>query len=167
MKKNKKISPELFDVYTDYKDSQKKENLTTYNQLVASALFKNNLGFKSELYLKFLDLLNEALKKRHDMVFEDFVVTFNINPKFSQNILVPMISNVESSNTEAINLKDSSKSEIYNQFLQDFNEEISKALNAGNYVEIIPNFLLYISPNTNQLKLLFSEEIVIEIENAK
>ncbi|MBN4089647.1 DUF2714 domain-containing protein [Mycoplasma enhydrae] len=167
MKKNKKISQELFDVYAEYKEAKTKENLTTYNQLVTSALFKNNLGFQSELYLRFLDLLNEAMNKKYDIVFEKFVVTFNLNLKFSQTVMVPMISNVESSNTEAVNFKDSTKSDTYNQFLLDLNEEIAKALNAGHYVEIIPEILIYISPNTNEIKLLFSENIVVPLTETK
>ncbi len=160
MKKNKNENSELFNVYAEYEEIITKENFINFTQLITSILFKNNLGFQSQTYLDFLKYLNEGLDKRYDIVYDNFIINFNVNPKFDIEKLVPMLSNFESSNNDAINLKNSITDESLNKFLNDLNIEISRVLNSHCFVEIIPNVIIYLSENTGQLKLLFNKEII-------
>ncbi|WP_412031486.1 DUF2714 domain-containing protein [Metamycoplasma buccale] len=165
MKNNKKITLEnqaLLDFFADYKETITKENYVKFEKLMASVLLKNNLGFTSPLYVEFFEAMQLALEKKYDIVYKEFVITFNINPKFGLDMLVPMLDDKESSNNEAINFKFSKKPEM-NKFLDDMNKEIGALLLANNYIEIIPNVVLYVSENTNQLKLLFSETVTNKI----
>ena len=103
-----------------------------------------------------------AVNKKYDLVYKDFVITYNLNPKFGLNNLVPMLNTYESSNNEAINLK-SSSNRMMNKFLTNLNAEINNLLLTKYYVEVIPETILYTSDNTNELKLLFSENVATKI----
>lgn len=73
-----------------------------------------------------------------------------------------MLNTYESSNNEAINLK-SSSNRMMNKFLTNLNAEINNLLLTKYYVEVIPETILYTSDNTNELKLLFSENVATKI----
>ena len=167
MNNNKsKLSPEqqaIVDFYDDYKTIiTNQERFISFDKLIASVLLKDMLGFDSEAYIQFNDMLMMAVNKKYDLVYKDFVITYNLNPKFGLNNLVPMLNTYESSNNEAINLK-SSSNRMMNKFLTNLNAEINNLLLTKYYVEVIPETILYTSDNTNELMLLFSENVATKI----
>lgn len=105
-------------------------------------------------------MYKEGFEKKFDLVLDDFVITFNVNLKYSNDILVPMLAEKENSNTEAINLK-TSKNEKLNQLLKVFNKYVQQLLQEQNYVEIFPKIILFISKSTNLLKVVFDKEYVV------
>lgn len=164
MKKNKEQEKQLFDAYHAYDDARAQDAFIKYDKLIASVLLKNNISFNSEIYTKFIDKMTMAIKKHYDLLFRDFVITFNVNPRFGADLLIPMIATNESSNNEAINFRESLTGDAkFSQFLYDLNNEIVRLLNQKQYIEIYPNIILYVSPNTEHLKLLFSKEVVSKL----
>ncbi|ACF07157.1 Protein of uncharacterised function (DUF2714) [Metamycoplasma arthritidis] len=164
MKRNKEQEQQLFDAYQAYNDARAEDSFIKYDKLIASVLLKNNISFNSEIYIKFVEKMTMAINKHYDLLFRDFVITFNVNGRFGNDLLVPMIANFESSNNEAINFREALTNDTKaSQFLYDLNNEIARLLNQKSYVEIFPNIILYISPNTEHLKLLFSRETVSKL----
>nr|WP_318033794.1 DUF2714 domain-containing protein [Mycoplasmopsis bovis] len=51
---------------------------------MAQVLLECNLGFNSKEYVKFSEMFNEALDKKYDIVLANFVISFNVNHKFSK-----------------------------------------------------------------------------------
>ena len=163
--RNKEQTTEFFNVFGEYNEIISKPNFIDFNQLMTSILFKNNLGFESKIYLDLLESFNIGIEKKYDFIYENFIITFNINLKYGTKMLVPMIANLESSNNNAINLKPKTENEQVNKVLIDLNSEINKSLSAGNSVEIMPNVVVYLAESTNQLKLVFNLDVVNSIKN--
>ena len=91
MSNNKsKLSPEqqaIVDFYDDYKTIIiNQERFISFDKLIASVLLKDMLGFDSEVYVQFNDMLMMAVNKKYDLVYQDFVITYNLNPQFSSYV---------------------------------------------------------------------------------
>ncbi|WFQ90059.1 DUF2714 domain-containing protein [Mycoplasma feriruminatoris] len=162
MKKKEIKKPELgsFEVFDLYKEIVNNNSYIDYQKLLASVLLECKLGFSSKEYLEFEKMYKEGFEKKFDLVLDDFVITFNVNLKYSNDILVPMLAEKENSNTEAINLK-TSKNEKLNQLLKVFNKYVQQLLQEQNYVEIFPKIILFISKSTNLLKVVFDKEYLV------
>ncbi|WP_051622782.1 MSC_0623 family F1-like ATPase-associated protein [Mycoplasmopsis primatum] len=167
MKKQQALS-NYFNVFQEFEDAKNNTDLISYDKLISYVLFKNNLGFNSSSYKKFYSEMQNALLNKTDILYRNFILTFNVNPKFSINTLVPMLSEKLSSNNNAINLS-TSKDLTYNAFLESLNNEISQNLSLYRYVEIFHNLIIYKSQTTGQLIILFDKSIAAElpIENIK
>ncbi len=155
MKKHKLENNSMFNIYNQFEEAKMSADFVDYNKLMAQVLLDCNLGFNSHEYVKFSSNFDEALSKKFDMVLEKFVITFNVNHKFSLDALVPMLKSSEDSNTEAVNFA-SSQEPKFNNLLKLYNKLINDLVIANNkYVELFPNIIVFMSKNTNSLKILF------------
>lgn len=163
---NKKLqqlqNDEYFNVYKDFETTKESEALISFNQITASVLFKNNLGYDSQTYKDFSYLVTEAFKNKHELVFESFVISFNINPKYSTTTLVPILAKAQNSNTLAVSLK-SAKDTSLSTFLVDYNQHINSLLAKQLPVEVLPNIIILNSAATNSTKLLFDKSITAKL----
>ncbi|WP_338822553.1 DUF2714 domain-containing protein [Mycoplasmopsis felifaucium] len=164
MKKNKthENSQELFNLYKEYEEIIKNDNYVSYKKIIASILLKINSGFHSEEYEEFTKVINEAINNKWDIIFDQFTIDFNIVSKFSLDTLVPILAHNESSANEAISLKSEEPSN-YADITRELNAEIQKLLKENKYVEILPNLVLFVSPNTGSLKLFFDKSLTVKI----
>ncbi|UOE63687.1 DUF2714 domain-containing protein [Mycoplasmopsis bovis] len=155
MKKHKLENNSMFNIYNQFEEAKMSADFVDYNKLMAQVLLDCNLGFNSHEYVKFSSNFDEALSKKFDIVLEKFVITFNVNHKFSLEALVPMLKSSEDSNTEAVNFA-SSQEPKFNNLLKLYNKLINDLVIANNkYVELFPNIIVFRSKNTNSLKILF------------
>ncbi|WHO13629.1 DUF2714 domain-containing protein [Mycoplasmopsis bovis] len=155
MKKHKLENNSMFNIYNQFEEAKMSADFVDYNKLMAQVLLDCNLGFNSHEYVKFSSNFDEALSKKFDIVLEKFVITFNVNHKFSIDALVPMLKSSEDSNTEAVNFA-SSQEPKFNNLLKLYNKLINDLVIANNkYVELFPNIIVFRSKNTNSLKILF------------
>ncbi|ADR25391.1 DUF2714 domain-containing protein [Mycoplasma bovis] len=155
MKKHKLENNSMFNIYNQFEEAKMSADFVDYNKLMAQVLLDCNLGFNSHEYVKFSSNFDEALSKKFDIVLEKFVITFNVNHKFSLDALVPMLKSSEDSNTEAVNFA-SSQEPKFNNLLKLYNKLINDLVIANNkYVELFPNIIVFRSKNTNSLKILF------------
>lgn len=155
MKKHKLENNSMFNIYNQFEEAKMSADFVDYNKLMAQVLLDCNLGFNSHEYVKFNLNFDEALSKKFDIVLEKFVITFNVNHKFSIDALVPMLKSSEDSNTEAVNFA-SSQEPKFNNLLKLYNKLINDLVIANNkYVELFPNIIVFRSKNTNSLKILF------------
>ncbi|ABC01736.1 DUF2714 domain-containing protein [Mycoplasma capricolum] len=158
--KNKQNSDQSFIVFDLYEQIVNANNYIDYQKLLATVLLENQIGFDSKIYKEFENSYLLGLKNHYDLVLRDFVITFNVNLKISSDLLVPMISASESSNTDAINLKQS-KNEQYNKFLNTFNDCLISLIKQDLCVEIFPKIIIFKSKNTDKLKIIFDKTKVL------
>lgn len=38
-------------------------------------------------------MINEAVNKKYDLIFDEFTITFNLNLKYSTSVMIPMVTN--------------------------------------------------------------------------
>lgn len=164
--KNNNIKPveNIFDVFSEFESAKSNSNFISYDKFMSSILLKNNIGFSSTIYEKFDGDFKKALENKYNILFENFIITFNVNLKYSSDILVPMITNLEPSNNETINFKDLNFSSAYTNFIKVLNSDIRKILSLDKYLEIYPNIIIFVSPNTHALKILFNKNICANIK---
>ena len=141
--KNNNIKPveNIFDVFSEFESAKSNSNFVSYDKFMSSILLKNNIGFSSAIYEKFDSDFKKALENKYNILFENFIITFNVNLKYSSDILVPMITNLEPSNNETINFKDLNFSSAYTNFIKVLNSDIRKILSLDKYLEIYPNII--------------------------
>ncbi len=166
MKKNKSnLTPttNYFDVFNTYKEKKASVDLITYEELMASVLFDNKLGFESEVYLDFVKKFTLAFEKKLDIWFENFIINFNLNLKFSTTIMIPILVTKANSTTDAINFRND-QNPVYNNFLISYNQKIKKLLLQNHPVQILPHLILFKSNLNGSLALVFSEKIIASIE---
>ncbi|QSF13619.1 DUF2714 domain-containing protein [Mycoplasma sp. Mirounga ES2805-ORL] len=166
MKKNKNTKLDktnLFDVYKHYKEIKEDPFFISFDKLTASVLIKSQLGFDSKVFNDFEKQIQKAINNKYEILFRNFVISFNVNLKFSADILVPIVTSKLSSNSETINFKSSNEISKDN-FLSIYNEIIYQLLKQGNYLEVLPNLIVHLSKSTNSLKVSFSEQWVMDID---
>ncbi|MBN4084455.1 MSC_0623 family F1-like ATPase-associated protein [Mycoplasma sp. CSL10166] len=164
-KNKKKITPEqkqLFDLYANYKEKIKSDKYLSNSKIMATILLKNSLGFNSKEYKEFVANLDLAIKNRNDIIFRKFIINFNVNLKFSANVLVPNIVDKESSNDYSLNLTKSAQPNLQKLY-DSLNSEIETLLNNGFVLEILPNTAFFIDSASQKLKVFFDKKFVVEI----
>lgn len=68
-------------------------------------LLECNFGFSLDEYVKFGKMFDEVFVKKYDIVLEKFVISFNVNFKFSIDVLVLVLKVNEDFNIEVFNFK--------------------------------------------------------------
>ncbi|WP_027334140.1 MSC_0623 family F1-like ATPase-associated protein [Mycoplasma elephantis] len=157
----KKENNAKYNFYSDYENYITLDNFISYDKLLATSLFKSKVNFESDIYEKFKKNIDLAIYKKWNLVFKDFVISFNIDPKYGNNTLVPVLIKNEQTNSEAINFIPEKENDGYNSFLEILNNELSFLLNNMYIVELIPGLIVFISKNTKNKKVLFSEKFAL------
>ncbi|MBU4689452.1 MSC_0623 family F1-like ATPase-associated protein [Mycoplasma zalophidermidis] len=154
----------LINLYDSYNSLIKDPEFISFEQLNASVLLSKGMGFESPSFTKFNNKLKEAIAKKHDIIFRNFIISFNIDLKFSQNILVPIIKNEISSSVICTNLSSSNDPNL-DDYLCSLNDKIDSLLKTKSYIEIMPGTVLFNSTESNTLKLLFGPEVLSLIKD--
>lgn len=155
---------QIFNLNSQYQKLKSSSNFVSFGQLSSSVLLAMGLGLNSEPYQAFIQAINNAVKEKHNLVFNNFIISFALDPKFSNEFLSPLIIKEEPTTSESLNLRISGKSAQLSSFLQRYNYELFKLLDAKFYVEVIPSIIVYISPETKTYKLFFNHEMLARIE---
>ena len=125
-----------FDVFSDYNNMVQNENFISYTKLYASVLLNANLSFESQVYKDFYKLVSEAVATPR-LVNDD------------------ELKEILTEDTNVLNLKESKE-----PFVKSINAEIIDSVLLKNaIVEFLPNMILYKSKNTDNLKLLFNQNL--------
>ncbi|TDV22869.1 uncharacterized protein DUF2714 [Mycoplasmopsis mustelae] len=196
-KKEIKETQQLLDLYHDYKYIKNSQFYVSNKKFFASVLLKLNSSFNSEEYKEFNAKLNNALAKHQDLLFDLFVITFNLNLKYSQKLLIPMLTKNQSSNNYAevftTDLKPKTETEVdfynleqsesdstteitlnsdllpqshnqkYIDLVNMINQQLLELLQKGYAVELIPNTLIFVSKQSQTLKIFFDKVWATEI----
>lgn len=152
----KKLEEQNYELFEELKTGP---NFVSFEKLLSSSLIESKLEIRGAFASELVNKLEQAIFKKQDIVFRSFVITFNLNLRYSLTKLVPIISLKESSNVEAVNLSKSDDEAIAN-FLNIFNEKINSLLNQKKCLEIVNNMIIFISQETKSLKITFSKELI-------
>ncbi|UWD33872.1 MSC_0623 family F1-like ATPase-associated protein [Mesomycoplasma molare] len=164
-KKETKENPLLFpfyDIYKNFNETIKKENFISYERLMSSVLIKVGLGFESKEYKEYKKKIQSSISKKEDIKFEFTIISFNVDRKFGDKFLVPIVNDKISSNVDSIDLT-KSKEENENNMLKILNEDVLSLIKEGKYIEIFEGLILFHSKQANSLKLFFKEEFISQI----
>ncbi|WP_373435673.1 MSC_0623 family F1-like ATPase-associated protein [Metamycoplasma equirhinis] len=163
MKKTKNpVEVKTFDFYKEFEKIKTEPNFISFDKFMATVLLKVDTNFESSIYKKFNSAFEEAFLNKYEMKFEKFVITFNINLKFSEKTLVPMLSKMDTSNTQTLNFTTAKEPE-YNTFLKALNEVFATLLAQNFIIELLPDLIIFNSEHINSTKLFFGEKWALEL----
>ncbi|MCS4536540.1 DUF2714 domain-containing protein [Mycoplasma sp. CSL7475-4] len=162
---NLKLQTELtlFNLYDAYEQKRQSKNFISFQQLHASILLSIGEGFESKVFKTIEERVQLALSKKYDIIFNKFIISFGRIIKFSQHILLPILTKEESSSNDVVVLSHDPELSV-SRYLVKLNQEIDKLIDKGGFVEVIPNTILYRSKQSNNLKLSFSKEMLSTIK---
>ncbi|SYV97580.1 MSC_0623 family F1-like ATPase-associated protein [Mycoplasmopsis edwardii] len=161
-RKNENKEP-IFDLYKNYNNliNENKDKLISFETLMSKPLLVNNLGFSSNEFNIIKNRISEAIDNKYNLIFDEFTITFNLNLKYSQSVMIPMIANELSlSDNYSINFSSSDDYEVH-KLLRGLNDEIGNFLHKGYFLEIIPNTILFYE--SDSLKLFFSKDLTVKV----
>ncbi|PAF55066.1 MSC_0623 family F1-like ATPase-associated protein [Mycoplasmopsis agassizii] len=147
-------------INTKYDELVILDNFVSFNQLLGTSLLITNISDESDIVKNLNEKINEAIFKNKDIVFEKFVISWSRNLRFSFNKLFPTLDTKESSNSESFSMKSSSNSNL-DKLLKIINLQIQKYLfTEERYIEVIKGIIVFLSPDTKSLKIVFDRNIV-------
>ncbi|PZW01477.1 MSC_0623 family F1-like ATPase-associated protein [Metamycoplasma auris] len=124
-----------------WNEIQNQTNFISFQKLFFTVLLKSNLKTNDKDVLFFLNKIKEAIAKKYDLVFDRFVISFNLVNKFNNLYICPYIANSEATNFESLNL--TSNSTLFNSnLIMNLNREINYLLDNDFYVEVIEDLVI-------------------------
>ncbi|MGY6172109.1 MSC_0623 family F1-like ATPase-associated protein [Candidatus Mycoplasma pogonae] len=160
-KQKQKLNNDVVTTNDEYQIFLEQNNVILYTQLIGDILFANNIDFENIIYKNFQQKLDQALNKKMDIVFDDFVINWKNNQRLEQNVLVPSVSKHENPHTDAINFKSIQNNEALNSFFTTYNHLIKDfVIGAKKYVEVLNGIVIYISKETGSLKIKISNSFL-------
>ncbi|WGI37002.1 MSC_0623 family F1-like ATPase-associated protein [Mesomycoplasma lagogenitalium] len=147
----------FFDLYKRYEDVRNSNLFIKYDKFMATVLLKSSLGFKSQEILEYAKEFEQALKKKEEIIFQNFVISYNVDPKYGHKFLVPITTDKISSNNQSVNFN---KKTV---FYEKLNFQIQELLNKNCYIELFPGLIIYNFQDFKLPKLLFSKSNISQI----
>lgn len=123
-------------------------------------LLECNFGFSLDEYVKFGKMFDEVFVKKYDIVLEKFVISFNVNFKFSVDVLVFVLKVNEDFNIEVFNFK-SVNDEKFNKLLSFYNKLVNDLILVDKYVELFFNIIVFRFKNIKLFKVFFDVKSVL------
>lgn len=123
-------------------------------------LLECNFGFSLDEYVKFGKMFDEVFVKKYDIVLEKFVISFNVNFKFSVDVLVFVLKVNEDFNIEVFNFK-SVNDEKFNKLLNFYNKLVNDLILVDKYVELFFNIIVFRVKNIKLFKVFFDVKSVL------
>ncbi|PYF43606.1 MSC_0623 family F1-like ATPase-associated protein [Metamycoplasma alkalescens] len=150
---NKKI--ELLN--QEFENFKNQNNFISFDKLISTVLLKSNLDKNKNEEKILFDWIKKASEQKYDLVFDAFVISFNLEPNLNNLYLAPTLSKNQSSNFETIDF--SSDSNLFNSnFIMNLNIEIKFLLANGFYVEVIKGIIM---KKNNDFELFYSQEHIL------
>ncbi|WP_427902933.1 MSC_0623 family F1-like ATPase-associated protein [Metamycoplasma alkalescens] len=147
---NKKI--ELLN--QEFENLKNQNNFISFDKLISTILLKSNLDKNKNEEKILFGWIKKACEQKYDLVFDAFVISFNLDANLNNLYMVPTLLKNQSSNFEAIDF--SSDSNLFNSnFIMNLNIEIKFLLANGFYVEVIKGIIM---KKNNDFELFYSQE---------
>lgn len=147
--------------YDKYEELSQQPNFISASALLSTSLLDANLSYYSNETKTFLLNLKKGVETKLDMVFKFFIVTWSRNLRYSLTRLIPSLSQKESVNSDALNFVSAKNAEGLDALLIALNNVIEQYLiKEHRPVEVTSGIIIYVSAETKNLKVAFSENIV-------
>lgn len=161
-KRRRKIDIENQQLFLDqqFQDYATEAEFISFEKLINIALVRSSLSLSSGVYTSLENRIKMATAKKQEFIFSNFVISWSLNDRYSKTKLVPTIIKNESTSNEGVMLK-GGKNEAEISLLKYYNDQLEFWIfNSKLKVEIIPNMIVYLSNNTNKLKIAFNEVVL-------
>ncbi|MDC4163180.1 DUF2714 domain-containing protein [Mycoplasma sp. T363T] len=159
-KKTDQIQEDL--VQTNYPSLVQHKDFVEFSQLFNTSLLQTNTSENSVQAKTFIEKIKDAITNRWEIVFDDLIISWTRNARFSWSKLVPIVTTAESSQSDAVNLRSTLENDEELRILVErFNLLLNNQLfDENKIVEVVDGIIIYRSPETNQLKVVFSQGII-------
>lgn len=151
------------DIYVKYDEVIQSPDFISFNQLLGSTMLMTNNGPESKVVSLFKQMIDRALNKQIDIVFNSFVISWVRNIRISLTKTIPTIDKSESSNVESLNLVAVTESKVLNNFYKIFNTLVDAyCLDENRYIEVLPNIIVFQVKGTKSLKIIFNKQAILK-----
>ncbi|MFV8471510.1 MSC_0623 family F1-like ATPase-associated protein [Mycoplasma sp. B6188] len=166
--KNNKAAQALLDqqqaylkqIYSTYNQVKTESNFISYQVFTNQFLILNNIQKHGGLWEELINERDEFMAHKNQIAYRDFFISWSINPRFSQNILVPVISHQFDSNTKVLSWAQAENDDIA-AILTKYNDYLAQYLVSNDCaVEIIPDIIVKYNFDLKDYNLYFSPELI-------
>ncbi|MDO6826351.1 DUF2714 domain-containing protein [Mesomycoplasma ovipneumoniae] len=159
--KKKQANPTQIDTKTefrDYYDLINHRNFISFDALMNLTLLVSSQKAKSSMKEKYQKKVIDSYKSTTELVFKNFVISWQRSSRFGSKGLVPIIAQVESSNVRASNFYSDSSDSRFSALLGNLNTLAWDFIaNKSRFVEVVEGCIVFLDPQTKTLKVIFSE----------
>ncbi|MFV8516036.1 MSC_0623 family F1-like ATPase-associated protein [Mycoplasma sp. Z244B] len=147
-------------IFATYNEIQEDSNFIPYQIFTNQFLILNNIQKTGGLWEELVNERDEFMLHKNQIAFKDFYISWSINPRFSQEILIPVISHNFDSNTKVLSWVTAENDQIqdiltkYNEYLHDY------LINNDCAVEIIPGIIVKYNFDLKDFNLYFSPKLI-------
>lgn len=149
----------LFNQFEYYKSLSEQTNFIAYEKLISSVLFHSQLGYESQAYNNFTRNFKSYIDHKFNIIFDDFVLAYEICPLYDLDKIVPCVISKEQSQVNSIKMTISLFKDE-NRFLTNLNKILWDLLKSNHCVEIYKGLILYLAPQSRLPKVAFSSDYV-------
>ncbi|AJC49749.1 DUF2714 domain-containing protein [Mesomycoplasma flocculare] len=144
--------------FRDYYDLINHPNFISFDALMNLTLLVSSQKAKSSLRAKYQQKVVSAYKATTELVFKNFVISWQKSSRFGSKSLVPIIIQKESSNVMASNFFSDSADARFSTILANLNTLAWDFItNKNRFVEVVEGCIVFNDPQTRTLKVIFSE----------
>ncbi|WP_426461454.1 MSC_0623 family F1-like ATPase-associated protein [Mycoplasma hafezii] len=147
-------------VFANYENARTAQNFLEHQAFINQFLLVNNLRQKDTNWVTLKNKAEEYLAQRNELIFDDFVLTFTRDPRFSLEELVPDL--VKEPNAKLLSLSfNNSNNEAEAKLLNAFNNLLFKLLKEEQKaVELFDGIIISFDSVSNKYTILFSQELI-------
>lgn len=144
--------------YSDYYGIVSKEKFISFDAISNLALLVSSEASDSKVVGIYKAKVLQAYKNHRELIFKNFIISWSKTSRFGVTKLVPIVTEQESSNIMASNFFEDQKDPVLNKFLSNLNSLIWKYVTEKQaFVEVAEGIIVFVSPQTKKLKVVFSE----------
>lgn len=144
--------------YSDYYSIVGKEKFISFDAISNLALLVSSESSDSKVIALYKERAIKAYKNHRELIFKHFIISWSKTSRFGITKLVPVVTEQESSNIMATNFFEDQTDPILNKFLSNLNDLIWKYVKDKKaFVEVAEGIVIFMSSQTNKLKVVFSE----------
>lgn len=153
--------------FRDYYDLINHPSFVSFDALMNLTLLVSSQKAKSSMRTKYQQKVMNSYKATTELVFKNFVISWQRSSRFGSKGLVPVIAQKESSNVMASNFFADSNDSRFSSILANLNTLAWDFIsNKNRFVEVVEGCIVFSDPQTRTLKVVFSEmSLVSSFEN--
>ncbi|MBG0730857.1 MSC_0623 family F1-like ATPase-associated protein [Mycoplasma sp. 'Moose RK'] len=155
--------------FRDYYDLINQPNFISFDALMNLTLLVSSQKATSSMKNKYQQKVIAAYKATSELVFKNFVISWQRSSRFGTRGLVPIIAQKESTNVLANNFFADNTDSRFSAILANLNTLAWDFITKKNrLVEVVEGCIVFSDPQTQTLKVIFSEvSLASSLENTE
>ncbi|WP_406614343.1 MSC_0623 family F1-like ATPase-associated protein [Mycoplasma corogypsi] len=148
----------MAEVFASYENAAKAEKVITYEALINQLKIENNTSDEYPTIALIEETLSNLHTTKYDVLFDNFVLTFTRDVRFSLVDLVPKIAFEHNSGVKTVNLS-AKQQTSENRILSSFNHILKTLLEQNFYVYINKYIIVNFDPSSQLMQVYFAPEV--------